>query len=271
MTRRVRIVMLLVVWLTGLLLWSMSGPSESIPPESRSVVLVELFTSEGCSSCPPADQVLARLEARQPVAEAKIVVLSQHVDYWNDLGWADPFSSAQFTRRQERYARAFKNRGLYTPQMVVDGHFELVGHREGRALDLIRKAASLPKAAVLVACSRSLESGAGNVLSAQVTVDRLPAVTSGDTAEVWLSLAEDKLVSEVSRGENAGRRLSHSGVVRSLTLLGSMAAAERERFSAEVPVRIAKGWNADNLQVVVFVQEKHSRRVLGVGHAPVPR
>src|ERR1700758_1874902 len=103
------------------------------------VVIVELFTSEGCSSCPPADQLLKKLSEEQPIHGAQVVALEEHVDYWNHLGWRDPFSDVEFSRRQEQYSGVFRNDGVYTPQMIVDGQVEFTGSREGRAREAIER------------------------------------------------------------------------------------------------------------------------------------
>src|ERR1700722_15917660 len=114
------------------------------PTKSPAPVLVELFTSEGCSSCPPADALLAQLNARQPVGGAQAIILEEHVDYWNDLGWRDPFASSAATQRQHDYAKVLSAE-VYTPQMIVDGHTEILGSDERAAQRAIAKALATPK------------------------------------------------------------------------------------------------------------------------------
>jgi hypothetical protein len=228
---------------------------------ARTPVVVELFTSEGCSSCPPADALLARLNDEQPVAGAEVIALAQHVDYWNRLGWADPFSAQEFSERQGEYAAHFGSDGVYTPQMVVDGGAEFPGGNDGKALDAIARAAREPKAEVSLARADG-QRDAGDALRLSVRVGRLPKLSDGETADVLLAVTEDRLSSEVERGENAGRRLTHAGVVRRLTKIGDLTAAS-PTFAGEPVVTLDSGWRRENLRAVVFLQEHTSKRVVG--------
>jgi hypothetical protein len=208
-------------------------------------VLVELFTSEGCSSCPPADRLLARLAADQPVPGAHVVVLSLHVDYWNRLGWEDAFSSRACTERQGAYSTRFGGSGrVYTPQMVVDGRTEFVGSDERAARRAILEAARGPKAFV-----RVVPDTKGGV--------RVTVAGAAPGADVFLAVVEDGLASDVTRGENAGKRLSHAAVARELVTAGRVDAAGR--FDAAVTIRPGKGTR----RVLAFAQEHGLGRVLG--------
>ena len=174
-------------------------------PGQRQPVLVELFTSEGCSSCPPADALLERLDRTQPVAGAQIIVLSEHVDYWNHIGWADPYSSPAFSARQQQYARRFRTQGPYTPQMVVDGRTEFVGSDARSAESAVRDAVRQPKAAVHITTGEA----------ADIEIDPLPAGRV-HKAGVFVAFAADTGTQDVLRGENGGRRLRHVSIVKDL-------------------------------------------------------
>src|SRR6266545_6788966 len=232
-----------------------SAQSDARPADKRTPVIVELFTSEGCSSCPPADEVLARLERAQPVAGAEIIALGEHVDYWNYIGWADPYSSPAFSERQGAYAEAFGRDGNYTPQMVVDGRAEFVGSNWNKAVAAIADAARAPKADVRISPARK----ASGAISLRVSASNLPAVTAGDTVDLLLAITESDLSSNVTRGENAVRRLNHRTVVRHLSLLSSAEAKQDASFSSETSVTLAKGWKPENLHAVTFLQERKSR------------
>jgi hypothetical protein len=223
---------------------------------------VELFTSEGCSSCPPADQLLMELDQAHWLANAEVIVLSEHVDYWNRLGWVDPFSSSQFSDRQKGYAACFAQAGIYTPQMVVDGHEELVGSDRTHALRAIADAARQPKANVVLAIAPRTQAVTGGQIGLTVRVEGLPGLPPHGPSDVFLAITESRLHSQILRGENSGRGLDHTAVVRSLTALGG--AEGNKVFSAAPVVSIEPSWKRANLKAVVFVQELRSGRVLGV-------
>jgi hypothetical protein len=235
---------------------------------TRAPVLVELFTSEGCSSCPPADALLARLYEDQPVSGADVITLEEHVDYWDELGWKDPFSSPEWTRRQREYAAAFRNGGVYTPQMVVDGQVEFVGSRERQSEQEISADARRTKTQVIVTANGSEAHGTPQF---SVRVARLMGGTSGDPAEIWLAVAENNLQSAVSSGENAGEHLRHTSVLRALRKIGIAETNKDESFSGNPVVRLDHAWKRENTRVIVFVQERKSRKILGAAEAELSR
>jgi len=220
----------------------------------------ELFTSEGCSSCPPADALLQRLDRSQPISGAELIVLSEHVDYWNDIGWKDPYSSHEYSERQSAYAAQFGNGSIYTPQMVVDGRFEFVGSDERRASQAIKEAAKAPKAPVRI----SFGSGDKKATTVHIEAGPLPAAAQNEPAGVFLAVADNSDESRVSRGENAGRTLEHVAVLRNLTRIGTVDSSGEFSRDLNLDLNLKNG---ANLRLVVILQEPDAGRVLGAGSA----
>lgn len=247
-----------------------SGAIRSVNPNTITVghtetrtspaVLVELFTSEGCSSCPPADKILAKLIETQPIKGVQVIALSEHVDYWNRLGWKDPFSAAEFSQRQLEYMGVLGAKDVYTPQMIVDGQTGFIGSKLSSALEAIAKAALLPKADISV----SIKTSVHKAITLAVSIENLPTVSDKDSADVLVAISENGLLSKVSRGENSGRDLAHAAVTRKLTRIGTI---RDKTFSAEPKIALDSVWKPQNLNAVVFVQERTSRKVLGVATA----
>lgn len=228
---------------------------------ARLPVLVELFTSEGCSSCPPADVVLGRLVAEQPVAGAEVIALGFHVDYWDHQGWVDRFSSREATQRQNAYTPVWKEEQIYTPQMVVNGASQFVGHDWAAAVQAVRDAAAGPRAAVRLTSQAAVDGRP----ALQIDVSPLDQIAA--KADVFLAITEDNLVSDVKRGENAKKRLPHMAVVRTFDRLG---AAERARgLSTQRSLSLDRDWRRDALKAVVIVQDSKTRRILGAAALPL--
>jgi hypothetical protein len=226
---------------------------------AREPVIVELFTSEGCSSCPPADALLAELQNRQPLGNAEIIALEEHVTYWDELGWKDPFSSSAWTTRQSDYASALHNGNPYTPEMVVDGTAGFVGSRESLARQEIEKAAGTRKAKVEISEVSPMQN---NSVALKIIVEKPVSAAPKDTEEVVLAITESGLHSSVKGGENVGKELQHSPVLRELKVIGVIGKNGQEGFSAQPDVKLDSKWNAGNLRPIVFVQERKSRRIL---------
>jgi hypothetical protein len=261
----------LLLVFAALLTWELGTGATAQTPSSQSsagreAVIVELFTSEGCSSCPPADALLAELAARQPLGTAEVIALEEHVTYWDEYGWKDPFSSSSSTTRQYDYASSLHNGNPYTPQMVVDGTAGFVGTRGGTARQEIEKAAVIKKARVEISLVSAIQN---NTAAFKISVEKLPSAAPKDTAEVILAITEKGLHTSVKGGENVGKELQHSPVLRELKVIGVMGKNGQEEFAGQPAVKLDSKWNVENLRAVVFVQEKKSRRILAAGVVPL--
>jgi hypothetical protein len=236
------------VWAAVILICSFGTATAQGP------VVVELFTSEGCSSCPPADSVLRELSRQPANGTPQLILLGEHVDYWNYIGWTDRFSSSQFSERQSDYARAFHLSGGYTPQMVIDGQVQFVGNDATAVWRKIEAAANDPKP-VQVALQWQ-----GNNL--QINLSSTNAVRG----KVLMAITEDGLTTQVGAGENGGRTLHHAAVVRQLRELGTT-----DKKSFETTVAPARDWNTAQLKVAILVQDPDTRKILGAASTPYPR
>jgi len=252
---------LFLAFAAGLVAVPVFGQSvQAASAEHRKPVLVELFTSEGCSDCPPADDLLARLDATQFVPGAQAIVLSEHVTYWNHQGWNDPFSMPVFDERQQEYVYRFRLQGSYTPQVVVDGAWQAVGNDPGALTRAVASAATAPTEQLAIADASW--TGKGVRFAVHGTAD------SG--ARLEAALAEDATRSEVARGENAGRTLHHVAVVRVLKEFGSNAMDGRplELGGAD----FSKGASATTpVRLVVFLANRKTGRVEAVAEQTLTR
>ncbi len=222
-------------------------------------ILVELFTSEGCSSCPPADALLEKMDALQPVPGTQLIVLSEHVDYWNHDGWTDPYSSASITERQSAYVRVLRLNSPYTPQFLVDGTEELQAHNNQQVVQLLQKAASAPKVPMRLA-SVSVEPGNPAIVQGRVESD---VSSEKHKADVYVAIALDHAESQVARGENSGRHLSHVAVLTELTKVGKLEPGKSVGQDFRVKLKLP-GPGPMNLRIVAFAQESGPGKVIGV-------
>jgi len=220
-------------------------------------VLVELFTSEGCSSCPPADALLQKIDAAQPIAGAQLIVLSEHVDYWDHDGWRDPNSSPSLTERQSAYEHLLGKDSPYTPQMVVDGISEASANDVQRVEKVLQNAATTPKVSVRIG-DVSVDAGNPAVLRAHIETD-----TNSDkhNADVFVVVALDHVESQVLRGENGGRHLTHVAVVQQMIKVGKLQKGKS--FAEDVQVKLKPGTDPKNIRLIAFVQESGLGKLLG--------
>jgi hypothetical protein len=240
-----------VALILGLAIALLSAGPEVRAESARKPVLVELFTSEGCSSCPPADTFLRELDGKQPLVGAQVIAIEEHVDYWDGDGWRDPFSLHDFTLRQSAYAERLRLSGPYTPQMVVDGTYEFVGNDRIRADQAFQKAVERTMIPIRISSSN-----ANGKFLARIETDPV-----GNKAGVWMALVSDHAQSQVLRGENGGRHLEHVAVARKLSRIGN--AGGNKSFSKDVTI----GRVPEPSRIIVFLQEPGQGDVIGVGSA----
>ncbi len=227
-------------------------------------VVVELFTSQGCSSCPPADRLLAALADE---ADGRVVALAFHVDSWNHAGWTDPFSNAAWTRRHAAYARALRSEGAYTPQAIVNGAVEALGTDAVALRAAIAAAAARPAAQLAL----ELEPVARNVL-VRVAVE-LPQALTDRKLDLLLAVYETGLETAVGRGENGGRKLRGDYVVRSLDRAGRLPVRGSGPHRFEKVLALGDGWERSRLGVAAFLQDPrtlsmHGARLRGLEQQP---
>jgi|SRR5450631_1147434 len=220
-------------------------------------ILVELFTSEGCSSCPPADALLQKMDTSQPVDGTQLIVLSEHVNYWDHDGWKDPHSSAVLTERQATYVRSLGLKTPYTPQMIVDGTSEVHINNPQQLNEILQKAVSAPKIPVRIG-EVNVEAGNPGVLRTRIETD---GNSDKHSTDVYVALALDRVESQVLHGENGGRHLTHVAVVLELRKIGTLSKGKN--FGETVQLKLKPGTDSKNVRIVAFVQEPGFGRVLG--------
>jgi hypothetical protein len=241
-------------------------PSPAAPADRTAVV--ELFTSQGCSSCPPADRLLSKI-SHDSRYQGKVIPLSFHVDYWNSIGWTDPFSSSRWSQRQQAYAgRVFHTNRIYTPQVVVNGNAECVGNSEGEVAERISRAlAADPAGQISLAVDPLTPDGH---LKVKVGAKLAKAVSSGDL-DLWVAVYESGLATEVKAGENASRLLKNDRVVRRLEKAFTLPGTAGAEKSGEVVLGIDKRWKTDDLGVAAFLQDPATLAIVGAAAREVGR
>ncbi|MEP7009753.1 MAG: DUF1223 domain-containing protein [Acidobacteriota bacterium] len=226
------------------------------PPPAGSIAVVELFTSQGCSSCPPADRLLSEIAA-EPAFAGKVVPLAYHVDYWDYIGWTDPFSSADWSARQKQYAQAYNTNRIYTPQLVVNGTEEMTGSEERKVRAAIAKALAEKPAVDLDLTVEKTPAG----LRAKVTASHAGALPRD--ADVLVALVENGLVTKVGRGENGGRTLKNDAVVRRLLRAFALGAAPGGHGTGSVDLQVGEATAGRKLGVAAFVQDPKTKAIQG--------
>jgi hypothetical protein len=255
----------LIPWLSGVVLLAgvawlfVDRPpafSQTRPESGAGPVVLELFTSEGCSSCPPADALLSEIGS----STKGVIPLAYHVDYWNHLGWSDPFSSREFSARQEAYSRAMNLGGEYTPQVVIEGQSQYVGS-DRRGIASAVAAASEGSAEGRVTLNSTVDGEQPRAIHIKVSAE-LPAPGAGGSHELVLAIFENGLVSDIGAGENSGRKITYDYTVRKLLPVLDLEALHNSPIEKEFTVDLDPSWSVDHLGVAAFIQNSESLRIV---------
>lgn len=225
--------------------------------QSAVPVLVELFTSEGCSSCPPADVILQRLDDHQPIAGVQLIVLSEHVTYWDQQGWKDPNSSGAFTDRQSAYERALGEQEAYTPQFIVDGSQSFSLDRLKNLEEALNKAKDNAKIPVRIT-NISPDPSNPATLRLHIETDTNPGKHNAD---VYVAVALNHVESQVLRGENGGKHLIHVAVLQQLNRVGKLPKGKS--FAEDAQLKLKPNEDLKDIRVVAFAQESGQGKLLG--------
>lgn len=217
-----------------------SKPTPVIKTSSKGFVVLELFTSQGCSSCPPADVILSKYAKQN---NANSIPLAFHVDYWNYIGWRDPFSKAQYTERQKEYAQKFNSNGIYTPQLVINGKYELVGSNEREITDLVNKELSISTNASIKIISSTL-------LNDQLAI-QFSALDNDKNSKVNLALVKKSEFTKIKRGENSGLEQTSYNIVYDFK-----SVALNNSNQIETKFNFQKDWKPADFMVVAYIQNK---------------
>jgi hypothetical protein len=214
-----------------------------ISDSAKSIAVLELFTSQGCSSCPPADRLLGSYTTKE-----KVIPISFHVDYWDRLGWKDPYSSNEFTKRQYNYAKSLKA-DVYTPQLVINGQTEMVGSDAGKIASTLKRVLSEPPEAALTIQNAVIGDGKASI---SFSVSGNP-----DNAALNIALVENQTTTTINAGENGGAILTDYNVARSLATQGGVVNGDN-RASIDIPT----GVNAGKLLLILFLQKKDNNKII---------
>jgi hypothetical protein len=236
---------------------TVSGPPPPAASQAPVPVLVELFTSEGCSSCPPADLLLQRLDENQPIPGTQLIVLSEHVTYWNQDGWQDPNSSTVFTYRQSMYESSLGVQEPYTPQFIIDGSQSASLENPKSLEDALMKAKGDAKIPVRIS-NITVDPSNPQVLHAHIETDTNP---DKHNADIYLAVALNHVESQVLRGENGGKHLVHVAVVQQLNKIGKVPKGKS--FAQDVQVKLKPNEDLKNIRLVAFAQEPAQGKLLG--------